>query len=169
MIICTLRIREWEHQIWNWSASFQPEIAPLFTISFQCFNKKKDFQKLAGLWLADEVVNHVGIYGSKAAEGLSGVPTSVLLYVCLIYFTKVKGNNISSVTRYIRIQWPIIVSIRWVITCSGNGLSPVRRSHLSGLLLDYCEQPWRTAFRKIWIKFKYFISTDCFGKCHRQM
>ena len=32
--------------------------------------KKKDFQKLAGLWLADEVVNHVGIYGSKAAEGL---------------------------------------------------------------------------------------------------
>ena len=35
------------------------------------FQKKKDFQKLAGLWLADEVVNHVGIYGSKAAEGLS--------------------------------------------------------------------------------------------------
>ena len=31
---------------------------------------KKDFQKLAGLWLAGEVVNHVGIYGSKAAEGL---------------------------------------------------------------------------------------------------
>ena len=28
-------------------------------------------QKLAGLWLADKVVNHVGIYGSKAAEGLS--------------------------------------------------------------------------------------------------
>ena len=33
--------------------------------------KKKDLKKLAGLWLADEVVNHVGIYGSKAAEGLS--------------------------------------------------------------------------------------------------
>ena len=28
-------------------------------------------KKLAGLWLAGEVVNHVGIYGSKAAEGLS--------------------------------------------------------------------------------------------------
>ena len=26
---------------------------------------------MAGLWLAGEVVNHVGIYGSKAAEGLS--------------------------------------------------------------------------------------------------
>ena len=34
------------------------------------FNIKKN-QKLAGLWLAGEVVNHVGIYGSKAAEGLS--------------------------------------------------------------------------------------------------
>ena len=32
---------------------------------------KKKIQKLAGLWLAGEVVNHVGIYGSKAAEGLS--------------------------------------------------------------------------------------------------
>ena len=71
MIICTSRIREWELQIWNWSTSVQHEIAPLFTISFQCLKKKKDFQKLAGLWLADEVVNHVGIYGSKAAEGLS--------------------------------------------------------------------------------------------------
>ena len=31
----------------------------------------KKNQKLAGLWLAGEVVNHVGLYGSKAAEGLS--------------------------------------------------------------------------------------------------
>ena len=30
---------------------------------------KKKLKKLAGLWLADEVVNHVGIYVSKAAEG----------------------------------------------------------------------------------------------------
>ena len=30
--------------------------------------KKKDFQKLASLWLVGKVVNHVGIYGSKAAE-----------------------------------------------------------------------------------------------------
>ena len=34
-------------------------------------NVKKKNQKLSGLWLAGEVVNHVGIYGSKAAEGLS--------------------------------------------------------------------------------------------------
>ena len=31
--------------------------------------KKEVFQKLAGLWLFGEVVNHVGLYGSKAAKG----------------------------------------------------------------------------------------------------
>ena len=49
VIICTWRIREWELQILNWSSSVQPEIVPLFTISFQCLKKK--IQKLAGLWL----------------------------------------------------------------------------------------------------------------------
>ena len=34
--ICSWIIREWELQIWNWSSSVQSEIAPLFTISFQC-------------------------------------------------------------------------------------------------------------------------------------
>ena len=29
------------------------------------------FQKLAGLWLVGEMVNHVGLYGSKVAEGCS--------------------------------------------------------------------------------------------------
>ena len=31
----------------------------------------QNFQKLAGLWLVGEVDNHVAIYGSKVAEGLS--------------------------------------------------------------------------------------------------
>ena len=47
-------------------------IAPLFT--FSLIEKKKmfflNFQKLTGLWLAGVVVNHVGIYGAKLAEGL---------------------------------------------------------------------------------------------------
>ena len=43
---------------------------PLIYIFF--FNVKKNvFQKLAGLWLVGEVVNHVGLYGSKVAEGYS--------------------------------------------------------------------------------------------------
>ena len=50
-------------------------IAPLFTASFhEMFEKKKvfqDFQMLAGLWLVGEMDNHVGIYGSKVAEGFS--------------------------------------------------------------------------------------------------
>ena len=33
--------------------------------------KNNVFQKLAGLWLVAEVVNHVGLYGSKVAEGYS--------------------------------------------------------------------------------------------------
>ena len=48
------------------------------------FNVKKN-QKLAGLWLAGEVVNHVGIYGSKAAEGLSAFQRRpCLIYCCLV-------------------------------------------------------------------------------------
>ena len=39
--------------------------------TFHSFNVKKDFQKLAGLWLAGEMVNRIGIYGSKVAEVLS--------------------------------------------------------------------------------------------------
>ena len=39
--------------------------------TFHSFNVKKKIQKLAGLWLAGEMVNHIGIYGSKVAESLS--------------------------------------------------------------------------------------------------
>ena len=49
----------------TWDCTALHNFLPIFQ------KKKKDFQKLAGLLLADEVVNHVGIYGSKAAEGLS--------------------------------------------------------------------------------------------------
>ena len=38
---------------------------------FSQFQHKKKFQKLAGLWLAGEMVNPIGIYGSKVADGLS--------------------------------------------------------------------------------------------------
>ena len=43
----------------------------------------KDFQKLAGLWLAGEMVNRIGIYGSKVAEGLSAFQRRS----CFIYRT----------------------------------------------------------------------------------
>ena len=44
--------------------------------------KKK--KKLAGLWLAGEVVNHVGIYGSKAAEGLSAFQRRSCLFCGIV-------------------------------------------------------------------------------------
>ena len=47
--------------------SFKSEVDP------HQFNLREIFffQKLAGLWLAGEMVNRIGIYGSKVAEGLS--------------------------------------------------------------------------------------------------
>ena len=62
----------------TWDCTTFHNFLPMFQ------KKKKDFQKLAGLWLADKVVNHVGIYGSKAAEGLSAFQrrSCVLLWLC---------------------------------------------------------------------------------------
>ena len=59
-------------------------IAPLFSFfSWNVWKKKvfQDFQKLAGLWLVGEMDNHVGIYGSKVAEGFSAFQRRVLYHV----------------------------------------------------------------------------------------
>ena len=60
--------------------------------------KKKDFKKLAGLWLVDEVVNHVGIYGSKAAEGLSAFQrrSCLISYFVLARTTTVTDSEVTS-------------------------------------------------------------------------
>ena len=47
--------------------------------------KKMFFQKLTGLWLVGEVVNHVGLYRSKVAEGCSAFQRrSWTFYVCTL-------------------------------------------------------------------------------------
>ena len=82
-------------------------LAQLFTVSFQCL-KKLFFQKLPGLWLVGEVVNHVGIYESKATEGLSAFQRRFCfsLYEWSNYV--VKNDNITA----------IIFKQRWVsLTC----------------------------------------------------
>ena len=54
---------------YGFSISVQPEITSLLKVFFPMLKKKSlFFQKLAGLWLVCEVVNHVGLYGSKVAE-----------------------------------------------------------------------------------------------------
>ena len=45
--------------------------------------KKKVFQKLAGLWFVGKVVNHVRVYGSKAAEGCSAFQRWSCFYLYL--------------------------------------------------------------------------------------
>ena len=66
MIICT-----WESENGNFKFKIDAHQLDLRLHHFSQFplNVKK-IRKLSGLWLAGEVVNHVGIYGSKAAEGL---------------------------------------------------------------------------------------------------
>ena len=61
---------------WRMGASILKLILISSTWDYTTFHSffsmlKKDFQKLAGLWLVGEVVNHVGIYGSKVVEGFS--------------------------------------------------------------------------------------------------
>ena len=76
--------RERDHPIDNrygFSISVQPEMAVLFTVSFQNVRKMvfKIFKSWQlGLWFVGEVVNHVGIYGSRVAEGWSAFQRRIL-------------------------------------------------------------------------------------------
>ena len=44
---------------------------------------EKKIQKLADLWLVGEMVNRIGIYGSKVAEGLSAFQLRSCFYIIL--------------------------------------------------------------------------------------
>ena len=64
----------------GFSKSVQPEFTSLLRVIFFNVKKKYIFQKLAGLWLVGKVVNHVGLYGSKVAEGCSAFQRRSFLY-----------------------------------------------------------------------------------------
>ena len=78
----------------------------------KCLKKKvfQDFQKLAGLWLVGEMDSHVGIHGSKVAEGFSAfqrrscdscsipmfpVPNYVHIWWTRVYFLGHQGLSTS--------------------------------------------------------------------------
>ena len=65
---CTLLIDNVGNYLYLNNGSFKSEGDPY---QFSLREKKRDFQKLAGLWLAGKMVNRIGIYRSKVAEGLS--------------------------------------------------------------------------------------------------
>ena len=77
------------------------------------WEKKKDYQKLAGLWLAGEMVNRIGIYGSKVAEGLSAFQRrSCILthwrwvtHMCISKLTIILSDNGLSPGRHQAIIW----------------------------------------------------------------
>ena len=57
----------------------------------------QDFQKLAGLWLVGEMDNHVGIYGSKVAEGFSAFQRRsccILLFTVELLIQSSQHNNV---------------------------------------------------------------------------
>ena len=65
---CALLIDNIGNYLYLNNGSFKSEVDPH---QFNLRETERDFQKLAGLWLAGEMVNRIGIYGSKVAEGLS--------------------------------------------------------------------------------------------------
>ena len=95
---------------YEFSISVQFVITSLLRGFFQC--KKKVFQKLAGLWLVGEVVNHVGLYGSKVAEGCSAFQRRSCLLKCSF---RRRSKKISKV--------------RVTGLCAGNSPETVEFSH----------------------------------------
>ena len=71
---CALLIDNVGNYLYLNNGSFKFEVdAHQFNLRLHHFSQfqHKKIQKLAGLWLAGEMVNHIGIYRSKVAEGLS--------------------------------------------------------------------------------------------------
>ena len=73
------------------------------------------FKKLAGLWWAGEVVNHIWIYGSKVAEGSSAFQRRSCYLSCklqLVSWYGMMDSEISSVDRYYQnTSWYIINTV----------------------------------------------------------
>ena len=70
--------------------------------------KHFDFQKLAGLLLAGQVVNHVGIFGSKKAECCSAFHRRS----CFRFRVTLIGMYLISPTA-LTLVWPVLFSAVW--------------------------------------------------------
>ena len=79
--------------------------------------KKNVFQKLAGLWLVGEVVNHVGLYGSKVVEGCSAFQRRSCLSRVSRATVGVKlfDTNIENIND--TLIWELIISVKcsWIM------------------------------------------------------
>ena len=104
---CALIIDNVGNYLYLNNGRFEFEVHPhQFNLRLHHFSqfqrKKKDFQKLAGLWLAGEMVDHIRIYGSKVAKGLSAFqPRSCIMHTELFWIHKpivasILGNKLLS-------------------------------------------------------------------------
>ena len=160
MIICTWksqRMGTWNLKLmlisWTWGCT-----------TFHNFLECKKKKKLAGLWLAGEVVNHVGIYGSKAAEGLSAFQRRSCSWSANkfsnknnLHFTQmpsiflaVNSSPPSAANMHQRI-WSALIQI---MACHLFSTKP-----LSKPILSYCQMdPWQQSSLKFQPKYKTFHS-----------
>ena len=106
----------------NGSRYCKPEVISWWKVNITVFytrflsnvKKKNVFQKLAGLWLVGEVINHVGLYGSKVAEGCSAFQrrscSIILLYgvggsSCFINYGTMKMRMVQLKMRMVLWKW----------------------------------------------------------------
>ena len=104
--------------------SVQPEITSLLRCFFFNVKGKNVFQKLAGLWLVAEVVNHVGLYGSKVAEGCSAFQhrSCYLFQYSLFLSSSLKkhsntymwNTNIEKSSAFIQVLMALFLQILWI-------------------------------------------------------
>ena len=74
----------------------------LILISSTWEKKRRDFQKLAGLWLAGEMVDRIGIYGSKVAEGLVN-NSAPCIYK--FWFNKSILSHKNAIIKFVKSHW----------------------------------------------------------------
>ena len=94
---------------WTWGCTTFHNFISMF---------KRKNQKLAGLWLAGEVVNHVGIYGSKAAEGLSAFQRRSCLEIKRYHTFIVQRSHLCCLCFYILLMALILICTYIVLKAS---------------------------------------------------
>ena len=120
-------------------------IAPLFTFLFEKIFFYY-FQKLTGLWLVGVVVNHVGIYGSKVAEGLSAFQRRS----CSFFLNDTVRVMYQQIIFGISWNLPLIISTRDCMTT--NSLSfQIRRTFGAIQLMEHSCCNRRLLLKKITI------------------
>ena len=116
---CALLIDNVGNYLYLNNGSFKFEVDPhqfnLRLHHFSQFQRKgrKKNQKLADMWLVGEMVNRIGIYGSKVAEGLSAFQRRSCLKTDFIHIGQALITGSGTIMPTPQCQW----KIRWSTIC----------------------------------------------------